>query len=95
MVNGHYVCDILDYNIGTWCNCDDGTITRHRGYSMNIYDELLIDTKQKNTGKECIWMDQIVLCPRYILKMTFLHRAPTQLLQGSQYQNKMNILRRV
>ena len=19
----HYVCDVLDYNTRTWCNCDD------------------------------------------------------------------------
>ena len=23
MDKGHYVCDILDYNTGTWWNCDD------------------------------------------------------------------------
>ena len=23
MDKGHYVCDVLDYNTGTWWNCDD------------------------------------------------------------------------
>ena len=29
--NGQYVCDVLDYNTGTWCNCDDETITQYIG----------------------------------------------------------------
>ena len=28
----HYVCGVLDYNIGTWWNFDDDTITNHSGY---------------------------------------------------------------
>ena len=23
MDKGHHVCDVLDYNTGTWWNCDD------------------------------------------------------------------------
>ena len=45
MDKGHYVCDILDYNTGTWCNFDDDTITQYPGCPMNVYDELLIDKK--------------------------------------------------
>ena len=29
---GRYVCGVLDYNIGTWWNCDDDTITNHSSY---------------------------------------------------------------
>ena len=47
MDKGHYVCDILDYNTGTWWNCDDDTITQYPGYPMNVHDELLIDKKEK------------------------------------------------
>ena len=43
----HYVCDLLDYNTGTWWNYDDETITQYTGYPMNVYDNLLIDKKQK------------------------------------------------
>ena len=39
-------------------------------------------------------MDPIGFFPCYIFKNTFLNLAPTLLLQGSQYQKKMNILRR-
>ena len=43
MHKGQYVCDVLDYTIGTWWNCDDSTITQLYGYPMNVYDNLLID----------------------------------------------------
>ena len=39
MDKGHYVCDVLDYNTGTWWNCDDDTINKYRGYPMNVYDD--------------------------------------------------------
>ena len=29
MDSGHYICDVLDYNSGTWCNCDDDAITHY------------------------------------------------------------------
>ena len=44
---GHYVCDVLYYNTETWWNFDYDTITQYPGYPMNLYDELLIDKKQK------------------------------------------------
>ena len=40
MDQGHYVCDVLDYNTGTWWNCDDEIITEYPGYPMNVYNEL-------------------------------------------------------
>ena len=40
MNKGHYVCDILYYNTGTWWNYDDETITKYTGYPMNVYDDL-------------------------------------------------------
>ena len=45
MDKGHYVCDLLDYNTGTWKNCDYKTITQYTGYPMNVYDELSIYKK--------------------------------------------------
>ena len=48
---GHYVCDLLEYNAVTWWNCDDDTITQYLGYTMNVYDELLIHKKEKEIGK--------------------------------------------
>ena len=27
----HYVCDVLDYNTGTWWNCDDDTTSQYSG----------------------------------------------------------------
>ena len=46
MYKGHHVCDVLDYNTWTWCNCDDETITKYPGYPSNVYDDLSIDKKQ-------------------------------------------------
>ena len=43
MDKGHYVCEILNYNTGTWWNCDDDTITRYSGYPFNAYNDLSID----------------------------------------------------
>ena len=40
---GHYVCDVLDYNTGTWWNCDDEIETEYPGYPMNVYNELSSD----------------------------------------------------
>ena len=45
MDKDHYICDVLDCNIGTWWNCDDDTITQYPGYSMYVYDNLSIDKK--------------------------------------------------
>ena len=48
---GQYVCDVLDYNTGTWWNCDDETITQYPGYPMNVYNDLSI-YKQQKRGKQ-------------------------------------------
>ena len=57
MDKGHYVCGLLDYNTGTWWNYDEETITQYPGYLMNVYDELLIDKKQKKLEKNVyIWI---------------------------------------
>ena len=47
MDKGHYVCDVLDYNTGTWWDCDDETITQYPGYPMNVYNDLSSDKKQR------------------------------------------------
>ena len=44
---GLYVCDVLDYNTGTWWNFDDETINQYPGYSSNVYDDLSIDKIKK------------------------------------------------
>ena len=72
MDKGHYVYDILQQKKGTWCNCYDETINQYPGYPINLYDDLLIDKKQKKE-KKCVWMDQIGLCSYYISEKTFLH----------------------
>ena len=43
MDQGHYVCDVLDYNTGTWWNCDDEKVTPYPGYPMNLYNVLSLD----------------------------------------------------
>ena len=92
MDKGHYGCDVLNYNTRTFWNFDDATITQYSGYPMNVYDNLPINNEKKR--KQLLWMDQIGLCQYYILKNTFLHRAPTILLQGNNYPKRWNILRR-
>ena len=42
MDKGHYVCDVLDHNTGTWWNCDHCKITQYPGYPMYIYDNVSI-----------------------------------------------------
>ena len=44
---GYYVCDVFDYNTGTWCNCYDEIVSEYPGYPMNVYNELSSDKKQK------------------------------------------------
>ena len=51
MDKGRNICAILDYNTETWWNCDDNTITQYPGYQTNVYDELLIDMKEKQNWK--------------------------------------------
>ena len=48
MDKGQYLCDVFDYNTGTWWNFDDETITQYPGYPMNVCDDLSIDKKLKN-----------------------------------------------
>ena len=53
MDKGHYVCDVLDYNKGTWWNCDDETIIQYPGYPSNVYEDLSIDKIIIKEGKVC------------------------------------------
>ena len=39
----HYLCGLLDYNTGTWWNCDDEKVTQYPGYPMNVYNDLSSD----------------------------------------------------
>ena len=45
MDQGHYVCDVLDYNTGTWWKRDDEIVTKYQGYTMNLSNELSSDKK--------------------------------------------------
>ena len=56
MDKGHYVCDVLDYNIGTWRNCYDEEITQYSGYPMNVYNDLSSDKRQKNENNRYVWI---------------------------------------
>ena len=40
---GHYVCDVLDYNTGTWWKFDDEIVTKYPGYPKNFYNEVYSD----------------------------------------------------
>ena len=68
MDQGHYACDVLDYNTGTWWNCDDKKITQYQGYPMNVYNYLSSDKKQKKVRiKNMDGSDRIVSMV-YIIK---------------------------
>ena len=43
----HYVCDVLDYNTGTWWKCDDEIVTKYPGYPMNVFNEVSSDKNLK------------------------------------------------
>ena len=43
MDQGHYVCDLLYYNTGTWWKCDDEIVTEYPRYPMKVYNELSSD----------------------------------------------------
>ena len=47
MDKGHYVCDILYYNTGTWWDCYNATITKYLGYPKNLSDDLSNYLKKK------------------------------------------------
>ena len=47
MDSGQYVCDIIDYNTGTWWNCDVDTITKHLRYTNYVYGNLSKKYEQK------------------------------------------------
>ena len=56
MYQGHYVCDVLDYNTRTWWNCDDEIVTQYPVYPMNVYNDLSSDKKQKRKKKRYEWI---------------------------------------
>ena len=61
MDKGHSVCDVLDYNTGTWWTFDNVTITKYSGYQKSICDDLSIDRKQKKVNVILDGPDKIVL----------------------------------
>ena len=61
MDSGHYYCNVLYYNTGTWCICDDEKRTNYRGYRKNFYDESLHENKQKQRKSHIlIGLDRIM-----------------------------------
>ena len=59
MDSGHYVCYVLDYNTGTWRNCDYDTITKYSEYPKNVYDifQRKLNQKRENFNYEWIRYD--------------------------------------
>ena len=70
---GHYVYSVLNYNTGTWWNCDDETMTQYPGYPYNVFDDLSIYKKQK---REKVCMDRLdrIVSMLYIKKDIFASR---------------------
>ena len=94
MDSGHCVYDVLDYNTGTWWNCDDDTITQYSECpKKNVYDYLSMENEQKRGGGGIMNGSDRIMSMLYI-KKTLLHPAPSLLVPGNQYPKKLNILRR-
>ena len=74
--SGHYVCDVLDYNTGTWWNCDDETIINYSGYPYNVYNDLSNETEQKK-GRNFIMNGSYRIMSILYIKETFLHPEHT------------------
>ena len=68
MDQGHYLCDVLDYNTGTWWNCDDDIITEYSGYPMNVYNDLSSDKKQKIGKRYDMDVSERIVSTIYIRK---------------------------
>ena len=61
MDQGHYVCDVLDYRTGIWCNFGDEKVTQYPVYPMNVYNDLSSDKNQKiGKRKDMDGSDRIV-----------------------------------
>ena len=56
MDKGQYVCYVLDYNTGTWWNCDDEKITQYPGYPMNVCNDLSFYNKQRKGKNKYGWI---------------------------------------
>ena len=88
----HYVCYVLNYNTGTWWNCDDEKITKYSGYPNNVYDNFSMDNDKK--GENCMMDGSDRILSMLYIKNTFLHPEPTLFVQVNQYLKRWNILRR-
>ena len=47
MYSGHFCCDILGFNTGTWLRCDDDNITPLRVLPDNFYSYASNKTTEK------------------------------------------------
>ena len=65
---GHYVCDVLDYNTGTWWKCDDEIVTKYPGYPMNVYNEVSSGKKQKKGKRHDMDGSESIVSMIYIRK---------------------------
>ena len=68
MDQGHYVCDVLDYNNGTWWKCYDEIVTKYPGYQMNVYNEVSSDKKQKKGKRHDMDGSESIVSMIYIRK---------------------------
>ena len=42
----HYVFNVLDYNTGTWRNCDVDKIANYSGYPVYVYENVSNEEKK-------------------------------------------------
>ena len=68
MDQGHYVCDVLDYNTGIWRKCDYEIVTEYPGYPMNVYNELSSDKKKKISKRHDLDGSERIVSMVYIRK---------------------------
>ena len=82
----------MDYNTGSWYNCDYNTITNYSGYPENVYGDLSNENEQKR-GKYIMNGSYRIVSMLYI-KEKFLQTAHTISVLVSQYPKILKILRR-
>ena len=91
---GHYICDVLDYNTGTWWEFDDEIVTKYPGYPMNVYNEVSSDKKTKKGKRHDMDVSESIVSMIYIRKDILTVRTYSFINGISKTTNMEHILER-
>ena len=87
-----YICDVLDYNTGTWWKCDDEIVTKYPGYPMNVYNEVSSDKKRKKSKRHDMDGSEGIVTIIYIRKDILEVRTYSFITGMSRTKNMEHIL---